>query len=382
MWTAWQLRARGASVALLEAERVRARAERPQRRLLRDALDPPAVAGRAVRARAGAVAVPGVGRECARDRRVVLRARRRRVVHAVGLPDGLDGAGARCRDRRHRRRRAAASSCGRWTARRCARGATRRASAAGCSCPTTRPCSRRGSRSACVRRLLDVIHEHSRVVALRVVGLRGGRFDGGRERARRRRGAGGERRHARNPAAAPPVVGHLVAHRAHRAGPGRAGRDRLDGRRVHHRRADVRALLPHHPGRPDRVRVGRRPPRAGRAAGRAGRGRRRGRGGDPPAPGRDVPGAARAARSRTRGAARSTSPRATCRRSGRSTALRSTTRSATRATASGRRTSRAASSRGWRRVGQLAPLRPRAGPRAAGAAGLGGRNARTPCLFT
>ena len=57
--------------------------------------------------------------------------------------------------------------------------------------------------------------------------------------------------------------------------------DVLDGiglvrRRVHHRRPHVRALLPHHAGRPDRVRVGRRAARGGRAARRQDRGRRRG----------------------------------------------------------------------------------------------------------
>ena len=56
---------------------------------------------------------------------------------------------------------------------------------------------------------------------------------------------------------------------------------RLDRRRVHHRRAHVRALLPHHARRPDRVRLGRRPARARRAARRPRRGRSRGRGGDP-----------------------------------------------------------------------------------------------------
>ena len=80
----------------------------------------------------------------------------------------------------------------------------------------------------------------------------------------------------------------------------------------------------------------------GRPARRTRRGRRRQAAGDRAPSGRAVPGARRAARSRTPGAARSTSRRATCRRSARSTTAPSTTRSASRATGSAPRTSPAA----------------------------------------
>ena len=122
-------------------------------------------------------------------------------------------------------------------------------------------------------------------------------------------------------------------------------RARLDRRGVHHRRAHVRALLPHHERRPDRVRLGRR---AARRRARASTAASRSTADVARETARHLveilPARSRAARSRTPGAARSTSPRATCRRSARSTARRSTTRSASPATASARRTSPAGSS--------------------------------------
>ena len=164
------------------------------------------------------------------------------------------------------------------------------------------------------------IYEHSRVTRAARARRRRDRRD--RPAARVRAGAAVLAVNAATrgvPAAAQPRLGHLLAHRPDRARPGRARGARLDRRRVHHRRPHVRALLPHHPRRPDRVRLGRRPARARRAARRPGRGRRRGRGGDPRAPRRRCSRRSRAARSPTRGAARSTSRRAICRRSARST---------------------------------------------------------------
>ena len=234
--------------------------------------------------------------------------------------------------------------------RRCAPAAPRRASAAACSCPTTPPCSRRGSRSACAGGCSSAappIYEHSRVRALTA-------HAGGvvaetrrRARARGRRGPHHQRRHARGQTPAVAAGRHLVAHRADRAGARRAGGDRLDRGRVDHRRAHVPALLPHHARRPHPLRLGRRAAGGRRTAQRPDRGRRPGDRGDPAPPRRLLPGVARGGRSRTPGAARSTSRRATCRRSARSTTARSTTRSASPATASARRTWPAACWPGW-----------------------------------
>ena len=86
-WTAWQLTrlAPDADVVLLEAERVRTRAEWAQRRLLRNALGRSADAARACRGRARRRGVPGLRGRSARDRRLVRRAGRRCLV-----PGGAD----------------------------------------------------------------------------------------------------------------------------------------------------------------------------------------------------------------------------------------------------------------------------------------------------
>ena len=229
------------------------------------------------------------------------------------------------------------------------------------------------------------IHERSRVRALHADG--GGvvaECAGGRVRA----GAAVLAVNAATrgvPAAARPRLGHLVAHRADRAGARRARGDRLDGRRVRHRRADVRALLPHDPRRPDR-----------RSAGAADGWRPGARLGgrvevDADVAGEthrhlvdDVPGARGPRRSPTPGAARSTSRRATCRRSARSTARRSTTRSASPATASARRTWPAASSPRWppASASDLAVVDPEPARVPPEPFAWVGRNARAPCLFT
>ena len=86
---------------------------------------------------------------------------------------------------------------------------------------------------------------------------------------------GGARR--RRWAAAQPAHGRLLPHRPHRAGAGAAGGGRLDRRRVHHRQSRPDRLLPHHAGRPDRLRLGRRPDRDGRPPGRPDRAGPRGR---------------------------------------------------------------------------------------------------------
>ena len=127
------------------------------------------------------------------------------------------------------------------------------------------------------RRLLErgaAIFEHSRVRALtaHADGVVAETRDG--TRARGRRGPHHQRRHARGQTPAVAAGGHLVAHRADRAGARRAGVDRLDRGRVDHRRAHVPALLPHHPRRPHPLRLGRRAAGGRRTAQRPDRGRR------------------------------------------------------------------------------------------------------------
>ena len=214
------------------------------------------------------------------DRRLVRRAGRRRLVPPRGLRAGL-----------HDRRPGRAWSTGSLEvappervqaldgARRARPLRLRRASGAACSCPTTPPCSRRGWRSACATACARPARG-VRALAGAGAARRGPgevrRRDGRRPRAGRRGGARGQRRDARLRAAARAPVGHLVAHRAHRAGAGRARGDRLDRRRV--RSPTARTFLHYFrttPRRPDRVRLGRRPARARRAAERPHRGRRR-----------------------------------------------------------------------------------------------------------
>ena len=121
----------------------------------------------------------------------------------------------------------------------------------------------------------------------------------------------------------------LQPHGHHRAGARRARRDRLDGRRVHHRLAGDGPLLPHHPGRANRLRLGGRPSRAGRPPRRPGRARPQAW---PPRSSatcvRFFP-RSREGGSSMPGAGRSTSPRPTCPWSAASTGAASTTRSAT-----------------------------------------------------
>ena len=161
-------------------------------------------------------------------------------------------------------------------------------------------------------------------------------------------------RRALVPAAPLAAVRDLLPHRADRAGARRARGDRLDRRRVHHRRPHAPPLLPHDARRADRVRLGRRPARLRRAPERPHRGGPRGgrRGAPPPAA--DLPRARGAPRSRTPGAARSTCRPATSPRSARCRAGPSTSPSASPATAWARRTWPAAPSPRWRSTGATA----------------------------
>ena len=300
-----------------------------------------------------------------------------------GLPVRLDrrGAGRRCSTgcwragADHRRPdRARSTPTG------CARAATRRASAAALLVPddaTVHPARLAlGLRARVIERGAQVF-EHSRVRALHagadvVAETAGGRVRAGAAVIAVNAAARGDR------AAAPPARGHLLAHRAHRAGARRARGDRLDRRRVDHRRAHVPALLPHH-----------RTTAASCSAGAAGgsprargsrprRGRPGGGRGDAPPPRRDAPRRSTAPHHARVGRADRRLARATSRRSARSTARRSTTRSASPATASARRTSRGASSpraRAGETPGRRA-ARGRPGARPARAARLGRRHGR------
>ena len=355
LWTAWQLRARGASVVLLEAERLRPRAERAQRRLLRDAVDAPAVAGRALRPRAGAGGLRGVDGERARDRRVVRGSRA--STPGSRAPGYLMASTAPAHDAVIDEILAAAPRDTRDRARRgraCARAATRRASAAGCSCPTTRPSSRRGSRSACARGCSSG---------------RGGLRALARARAATRRPAASSPRPAAAASARAPRCSRVnAATRGFRPLRARLSvtsshivltepvPDVLEAARLDRRRVRsptrARSCTTSAPRRDGRIAFGWG---GGRLAPGARLGGRVEVDADVAAETRrhlvdDVPGAARAARSRTPGAARSTSRRAICRRSARSTARRCTTRSASPATASARRTWPAACSPRWRRA--------------------------------
>ena len=378
LWTAWQLRARGASVVLLEADLC---GHGPSGRNggfcetlwthLPSLVERFGASARSTVCRASAESVEAIGAWCEEQGVDAWFTPRR-------LHDGLDGA-------RPRRRRStsilAVAPRGRVArARRrpaCAPAATRRASGAASSCPTTPPCSPRGWRSGLRDGCCEAgatVYEHSRVRALHVDAAGVTAETARRPRAGRRRRAGAQRRHARLPAAARARLGHLVAHRAHRAGAGRARGARLDGRRVRSptraRSCTTSAPRPTAGSRSAGAAADSRPARGCTAASRS----------TPTSPRtthehlvRDVPGARRAGRSPTPGAARSTSRPATCRRSARSTARPSTTRSASPATASARPPRRPDPGRAG--AGRARPARagrPDAGVGAAGAAGLGG----------
>ena len=142
---------------------------------------------------------------------------------------------------------------------------------------------------------------------------RRGRRDEARQRAGQGRGDGRRRRPRAAARDATPPHSDLEPHRDHRAGPGPARADRLDRGRVHNRLAGDGPLLPHHPGRPHRLRLGRGEGRLRHPHGRPCRARPGGdrRGPRPPAP--LLPRARGDGGSSTPGAARSTSRPAICR---------------------------------------------------------------------
>ena len=114
---------------------------------------------------------------------------------------------------------------------------------------------------ATARRVLDGVEAHTA---------------GGVVRARTRRARDGVGGQGGGRALPGPPLRRLLPHRPHRAGAGAARGGRLDRRRVHHRQPRPDQLLPHHPRRPHRLRLGRRPHRDGRPPPRPHRARPRG----------------------------------------------------------------------------------------------------------
>ena len=271
MWTAWHIKR-------LEPERPGRRCSRPGRcghgpsgrngGFVNGALVQPADAARALRRRAARsrsrgppqASVDEIGEFCA-------RAGHRRLVSPGRLPAGLDRAGLGRRLGAGRRGLRASSASptraeplerrGGPRALRLAAVSRRRA-----SIPAPRPCSRRGSRWG-----------------LRRAGARGRRRDlraqpgrlgrpARRARSSPRPGAG--RVSAGAAVLAPAARSPRFRRMRHRLTltsshmvitepvPRPARGDRLDRRRVHHRLAGDGPLLPHHPRRPDRLRLGRR----------------------------------------------------------------------------------------------------------------------------
>ena len=231
LWTAWQLLRARRERRAARGRRLRARAERPQRRLRRDAVDEPARPGRALRRRARA------GR----------RARvRRRASRTIG--DWCEAQGVDAWFRRKGFLLASAAEAQDAVLDQAARDRPRdrartgdgsprldRAAAARARCGS--PLFRRavyapGDATVHPARLALGLRE--RVIAARRARVRAlararaarrrrrRRGDRGRQRPRRRRGARGQRGHPRRAPAAPPARGHLLAHRADRAGAGRA----------------------------------------------------------------------------------------------------------------------------------------------------------------
>ena len=162
------------------------------------------------------------------------------------------------------------------------RSAARRASAPAPSSPAPRPCSRPGLRSACATGSRPAQRQGLRAVAAAPphrgpLGLRRRDPLGHRPGALLRAGGGGCQQR-RGIALPQPAHGHLEPHGDHRARPRRAGGGRLDRGRVHHRQPRDAALPAHHPRRPHRLRLGRRPDRLRRPPRRPHRVRPRGRG--------------------------------------------------------------------------------------------------------
>ena len=359
LWTAWYAAASSSPTpgsSLLEADRLRPRPERSQRRLLqRDvvlAADRCASAG-ATRpalavARAAEEAVGRIGEFC--EEQGVDAWFRHGRLHA-GLdrrpPTTASGSAAleACRELGVAGGDAAARAAAEVAAR-CASPAFRD----GAFCPssaTVQPARLALGLRDRLRAAGVEIFESSPVRSLPRRRRTGSRR--GPPAASVRAGARGarDRRRRQGPAraAARPAHRRLLPHRPHRAGAGRARGGRLDRRRVHHRQPRPARLLPHHSRRPDRLRLGRRPDRDGRAARTAApRSTPRSIDGDRGAPARVLPRPRGASGSPTPGAARSTPRRPTCRWCCRCAAAAPSPPPATPATASGPRTWSAAPS--------------------------------------
>ena len=265
---------------------LRARAERAQRRLLqRDVVLAAELrrrwgdAGALAVARAAEEAVAGIGRFCEEQGvDAWYRPAGYLQVSTAAAHDGVWADGARGLPRARRAGRAAAAR----PRRRSPSAAPRRPSAAAPSTPTAATVQPARLALGLRERLLAAgveVFESSPVRARSATAPDGveARTAGGAV-ARRRGGAGDRRRRARaaRPAARP-AHRRLLPHRPHRAGARPARGARLDRRRVHHRQPRPGPLLPHHPRRPDRLRLGRRPDRDAAPPPRPRRARPRGR---------------------------------------------------------------------------------------------------------
>ena len=275
MWAAWHAegaRARGAGRPARGGRALRPRAERPQRRLLQRDVALAAEHARALGRRGGAGGRPrrrGRGR---RDRRLLRGARGSTPGSAAAAtsrsrpprPHDATWRGGRRLPRAGRGRRGA----GARARARSPSAAPRRPSAAASSSPTRRRCSRPGWRSACASGCSRPGSRSSsprrcRRLRRRPTGSRRAPPAAWCARERAVLAIGGAAKGRRGPLRGR-LIGRLLPHRPHRAGPRAARGDRLDRRRVHHRQPRPGRLLPHHPGRPDRLRLGRRPDRDGR----------------------------------------------------------------------------------------------------------------------
>ena len=268
MWTAW-------SIAELEPEAtgrrargrpLRPRPERAKRRLRERDVVPHGRDARPLRRRGGAGDGPRVERGGARDRALLRRAGGGRLVSALRLPAGLrlarPGRGLGRRRRRLPRARRAGRGGGAQPVR--ARRALPVAPLPGRrllsgrrdgSPRAPRARASRPARGARERQRLRGIA--TALPPCGALGMRG--RDPGRAGARplvRARDGLGER--GGRLAAPRPADGDLQPHGHHRARARRARGMRLDRGRVHHRRPRDAPLLPHHPRRPHRLRLGRR----------------------------------------------------------------------------------------------------------------------------
>ena len=266
-------RARGAGRPARVRAGLRARAERPQRRLLQRDVVLARLDARALGRRAGAGDGAGGRAGGGADRRLLRGARGRRLVPA---------APATCRSRRRRRTTAswerAVRACRELgvpemlqplsAEPRSPSAATRRPSAPAPSRRPRRRCSRRAWRSVCAS---SCWRRGSRSTSPRRCARSARPATGSRRRPRRlgprraRRAGDRQRRQERHG----PLRGRLTVASSHivltEPVPDVIERDRLDQRRLHHRLARPAPLLPHHPRRPHRLRLGRRPDRDGGA---------------------------------------------------------------------------------------------------------------------